>query len=621
MCDILLLLLFLSSGSVLFANFGEKFERILPITTGFIVVWLYVFYILNILNVGWILLIVITICIYIFSIYKYLKKPKEERKRILKNFLTPSFIVYLILIIIIFFITKETKVLLWDELRLWGAYPKILFFDGSLQIGANKLLLTTMQSYEPGMPLFQYSVLKVFGEFHENYLVFAYSLLAISALLPICKKITWKSWPLIIVYVYIILIVPLTFANSQHDALLYYKSLYIDPMIGIYFGYTLYLSSKKIYTDKVTLINFILSLLVLTLLKDTGILFAAISGIVAVVNEIFINKDLRKKYKKVDFKYLILLLLPLILVVGIFCSWKAIQKVYNLENLYVSKTSKVDVKNFFTNPTDLQKSIMSDFNKAINEDVIVKSGTDELNKYLTYKNIIIVMIIIFATILIILKDKRKKYGGSILGFLIGNAIFLCGLLILYVLSLKVVTCFPRYISTVLLAGVILILYICNDEIKNRRIMYLTEVLICIVIVFFPINNGNQEDLYLKGIEAETMKYSKKIESVLKKEEDAKIVLVFNDNIRENLTYTIYEHQIYFDLIDENQTFLKCLFVDGSKEGNKKLEKDLMNYDYVYFIKNDDKDIELFNEITKMNNSTLYEILNDNTAVKLKEVVN
>lgn len=39
---------------------------------------------------------------------------------------TPGFVVFLLGFIILYVLTLDNKVLLWDELRLCGAYPKLL---------------------------------------------------------------------------------------------------------------------------------------------------------------------------------------------------------------------------------------------------------------------------------------------------------------------------------------------------------------------------------------------------------------------------------------------------------------------------------------------------------------
>lgn len=105
---------------------------------------------------------------YIFFLYKFIKSTKEERIIIIKNIFTPGAIIFIIVFCLITLITRGRYVFLWDELRLWGAYPKILYYDGSLQLGENIQLMPKMQSYEPAMPLFQFLFAKSAGIFTES---------------------------------------------------------------------------------------------------------------------------------------------------------------------------------------------------------------------------------------------------------------------------------------------------------------------------------------------------------------------------------------------------------------------------------------------------------------------
>ena len=182
----LIIFLLVSIGSVFFSFYNKKYEETLPITTGAIIIYLYITYIFNFLHIGYYILIGFISIIYIFCIYKFIKE--KEKKKIIKNIFTPGFFIFIICFIIIIFIVSGNKVLLWDELRLWGAYPKILFYDGSLQLGDKVKLLNTMQSYEPGMPLFQYFFTKSTNHFIESDLFLAYALLGIIPLITSTNK-------------------------------------------------------------------------------------------------------------------------------------------------------------------------------------------------------------------------------------------------------------------------------------------------------------------------------------------------------------------------------------------------------------------------------------------------
>ena len=125
MLRLILPFLALSSGSIFGTLFKKRYEETLPLTIMLIPIILYIFYIFNILTIGFFIIIVAIIGMYGCFIYKFLKKSKEERQEILKNIFTPGLLVFVIVFLAIYFITSKNEVLLCDELRLWGAYPKI----------------------------------------------------------------------------------------------------------------------------------------------------------------------------------------------------------------------------------------------------------------------------------------------------------------------------------------------------------------------------------------------------------------------------------------------------------------------------------------------------------------
>jgi len=250
MFNILFPFLILSSGSLIGCLKNKKYEEIVPITALGIILVLFIFYLFNILKIGLYIIYIITLIIYIIFFINIIKKDKEERDKLLKYLFTPGFIIYISLFIIIFIITNNKEILLWDELRLWGAYPKILYYSSEIQLGSNVQLMDIMQSYTPGMPLFQYFFLKSIGIFKESHLILSYSILAISLLIPITKKITWKKWYLIPIIIIILILLPTIFYNSSHDGLEYYKTLFIEPIISITFAYSIFLTTKNILSDK-----------------------------------------------------------------------------------------------------------------------------------------------------------------------------------------------------------------------------------------------------------------------------------------------------------------------------------------------------------------------------------
>ncbi len=609
MLRLILPFLALSSGSIFGTLFKKRYEETLPLTIMLIPIILYIFYIFNILTIGFYIIIVAIIGMYGCFIYKFLKKSKEERQEILKNIFTPGLLVFVIVFLAIYFITSKNEVLLCDELRLWGAYPKILFYDGSLQLGANATLPEIMQSYEPGMPLFQYFYEKCFGIFTESGLFLAYALVGLAPLIAISKKITWKKWELIPIYSTILIILPLALGNSLLDSLTYYYTLYIDPMLGIYFGYTLYLTTQKDKT-KFNYLLFLVGISLLVLLKDTGLLFAIFSIIAFTINELIILKNYKPKIK---LKRVIYIIIPIIVAIAIFGSWKWAQHNAETTNLYSSTVDKSEVSEFLKNPTPAQKEIINTFINEIKNTKVIESNFSNISEKLTYRNLLILLAVLFI-VLIILKEKkeRKQYYISFLSFYACGFIFTVGLLILYLFSLHTVASFPRYASTIITSGVILLFLILCNSIEERKIKYYIIYLALISIFIFPLKTPaiTQVEIY-KNTNIKSEEYAKKIAASIDNKNES-YILVFSDEYKENFGYVVYHHQIYMSLIDEGFQYPELILA----ENIEKTKETITAYDYAYFIVIDDSE----NDKKKFSEILGFEV-NDSVLIKIDEQKN
>lgn len=617
-------LLALSSGSAFGAMYNKKFEETLPITVMGSMIFLYIFYIFNHLFLGLYILWAVMLLCYLLFIYKFIKSTKDIRKNILKNIFTPGLLIFIIVFCAITVITRGRFVLLWDELRLWGAYPKILYYDGSLQLGNNIQLMSKMQSYEPGVPLFQFLFAKSAGYFIESNLFLVYALLGVTTFLLITKKITWKKWYLIPIYSFLIFMIPLTLNNSNLDYLTYYNTLFVDPMLGIYFAYTLYLAYTNTIDKKYKLLLFTLGVCTLTLLKDTGVVFAICSCIAFIINLII---NMKKNKEKVNLKYIFI---PIISIILVFGSWKLVQRKYELQNMYSEKMDKTEISNFFKMPSEEQKQIVNDFKDGINNRSIIVSSSERLTEYLTYKNLMVFLFLSFV-ILVILKEKSKRKSTiiAILMYLLGSIIFTIGTLGVYLFSLHVVESFARYMSTIITAGVVLLFLLIIDDLLednkcNEKYKCYISVVIIIFIMILPIKLPDMGDkLYFKDKNELGLIYSDHINKYLKNGEEEKVALIFSGNHYSDYSYVIYHHQIYMDLIDEGikyKNITENLINENMTYDEKTIFNDfLKDFDYAYFIVIDEIDKEIFNAYLDepMYNSTLFKVNNNNGVISLK----
>jgi hypothetical protein len=138
----------------------KPFYSALAFTIFSTILILYIGYILNLLPFGRLLIITACSMFSIITIFQMLIK-RKIKSFLKEHVITPPMFIYVSLAILFIFLSRGKQVGLWDSLRLWGAYPKALYAYGTLQLGADSILFTIMQSYPPGMPLLGYFFTRV----------------------------------------------------------------------------------------------------------------------------------------------------------------------------------------------------------------------------------------------------------------------------------------------------------------------------------------------------------------------------------------------------------------------------------------------------------------------------
>ena len=580
----LLLFLLISTGSVFGSLFGKKYEDSVIVTISSIILVLYLFYIFDMLHIGLLFILKICMFLYVLSLFSFIKS--RRKKEIINNIFTPGLIVFILTLLIIYFVTINDKVLLWDELRLWGIYPKILYYFESIQLGRNALILPIMQSYEPAMPLFEYFVTKVLNLFSDGNILFAYSIVGLSVILPITKKLSFKKWYYIPIMILIVFMIPLALNNSRYDGMSYYNTLFVEPIIGLLFGYTLYLSCTKL-TKAYDYIKFILCLCMICLLKDIGIMFAITSAI----SYCFNNR--KKRINK------IVLIIPLLAIMLVFSSWKITQKIYQTENMYSEGLNTKEIRRFLTNPTKLQKEILINYKKGFIMPVY-NGKYNSINKYANYYT---VLGFILINMYIVTKiRKKKKYRNTMIIFMLLTAVYTLGILFLYLFSIHTVASFQRYMSIVYTGGfVYLIMIIANHVHKEKKLYIIASYITIFLVVFTSISFPDVS--YLEKSKEISNIYSNNILNSVNSNNT--IALVFSDEVHKSFGDSIIHHNIYYDLIDDGFGNIPCLFVND-KTNIKEVYKD---YDYLYFIVLEEDDKRIYNKLLKrkINESTLYSV--------------
>lgn len=336
--------------------------------------------------------------------------------------------------------------------------------------------------------------------------------------------------------------------------------------------------------------------------------------------------NMKRNKEKVRLKNIIYVGLPLIIIGLIFGSWKFVQKKYNTQNMYSTRIEKAEINEFLKSPSEEQRQMVEDFKKELKTSTIIISTSKKITEQLTYKNLMI-LLFIFFTMLIIFKgsNKRKETIVTIIMYFLGSAIFTVGTLGVYIFSLHIVTCFPRYMTTLFVAGFILLfLLIVEDflegKIKEKYKFYIS-IIVIIIIMILPVKLPllGSKPLYKKWNEEGSI-YSEHIRSYLSNRKKESITLIFSMNHYSDFSYDIYCHQIYMDLIDEGFEYLDSYFIDrySTKEKNNNY---LRQYDYAYFIVIDEANKEIFNSYLNdtIDNSTLFKINSNGEELRLEKM--
>ncbi len=625
MLGFILLFIVLSSFGVFCACVLDKnFEEGIPLYFLGVIFFLYLFYIIDLLKIGLFLALFISFLLYATSAFYLVRK--KNVKEALKRLITPGALCFTLLYLIIWYLTKDSLLYLFDELRLWGAYPKALYYTDNIQFGNDTLLyaIKGMDTYLPGIQLFQYFCMKILGNFQENYLHFSFCLLGAVLFLPLLKNIKWKNFYVIIPYMIFVIFTPMIFYNNGLDWGFYYKSLYVDSILGLAIGYNFYLLTKNPYKNKFNLINYLLSIALVYLLKENGIIFCLISIFVSIVTEILYYKN--KDYRKI--KNYKLIVIPIIFLLFLMFSWSLSLRTYDKAGSVSSVFTPSKMTQLITKPTDEQKRIIKDDLYTSYTRSMVGSSIIEINKYLTYINIIL-FYVLTAIVIIILSSKKQrlKYLFPSVGIIGSSFAYWFALIFLYALKYGDVLCFERYNNTTLLAIFMFLgLVIIENVLKHdKKFMKLAIVLVSI-IVFIPFRSIGDSTLlqgndysydYNKKILNETMKDEKKILSKVKPSKDG--VNIFFATYED---FPIMHHRLYNLLIDNNIKIKNYFGSVNNYQDKEEFVKYLLkeNYDYVFVYNYDDK-MKTFLESafdTTIKEETLYEIIGENKII-LKEL--
>ena len=333
------LVLLLLSGAALAILTDRRIEECVPVVFTGTIVFLYLFYCVNLLVVGRFALYAGIVVLLVFGVLRLSRT--RSRKMLWRGFFSPGIILFLVLSVLFVIFSANLMPSVWDELRLWAAMPKALHYSQSLQVGEGALLYSTMQSYPPGMALLVYFFTSFAGEFSYGSIFAVYFIFMTMLVLPAMKKLTWKQWYVFPPVFFLLILMPilLTVSGGQAsgDWNFFFTCLFIDPILGCLMGHAFYQAVHRPSRDWFSTMAFTLALFVLPSMKNIGALYACIAFLVAVVCALLGRKGAVDPAKEMEGEVaeqpvkpgrkILLMILPLVGIAVSYLSWQAIIRI------------------------------------------------------------------------------------------------------------------------------------------------------------------------------------------------------------------------------------------------------------------------------------------------------
>ena len=239
--------------------------------------WEYIFGLLGYLNLGMESL-VLTICI---TMLMFVIKNEGFRRSLIESVFAPSTIAFVSLSLISLYKSKDWLLSQWDEFSHWGLFTKAMYEYGALAPATPVDMWNA--KYPPSISLFQYFIMDFSGEWREGLLFWSMHLIAISVIVAILTKSTFRYKSEILFKLYIVIVASSSFLNS-------FDTIYQDPLLAILFGFLIVVAINTSHLDGRWTIILALTAGFVSLVKPVGVYFAVTAILINIVATLFTQK-------------------------------------------------------------------------------------------------------------------------------------------------------------------------------------------------------------------------------------------------------------------------------------------------------------------------------------------
>lgn len=471
-------LIFISMATYITQKFKFKQESSVTIVFLSSALLLYIAGLFNLMKFAVYLIYLFAIISFVYIIYCIIKKKIKIRE-----IFTPGIIMYIFVIMIMAFIVKDTYYYEWDEFSHWGANLKAMVeYD---VFWSNKIYDGVHVVYTPIAGIIEYFFCKINGGFAEDVSYMAINTFIITLLLPIIKgqKHNLKSYIKLILF-WFMFYCSIKLCNFQ------LTSIYIDMLLGILFALGMVLAYRL--DGKEDKINLILTLIMMPLLKDTGLLLLGIILMQLFFNKVILKIIEERKITKQHFKIFGIIVLMLIIPLVFYGTWKIYCGVNGkvLDDRHDKNAiSEIDIKEYIKGilliDTDNSKykDISNSFYDALNTTPVVGG----LESTVTAVKLVAVLDITGIIIYLVNKDKqdKKKIATILLALNIGFGLYCLLLLATFMFAFtetegRALASYSRYMSTYFIAWIIITVGLAlNSKIKNVILSLTIAIMLCL----------------------------------------------------------------------------------------------------------------------------------------------
>lgn len=412
--DFLIVVALLAAASLAFAHFMKtSVAASLPVAAFSFILVTYLFGLFNLLFIGVLVSVAMALVALVLALIKSNKS--GSAKNLMGQLVSPGAMIFWVLITLSYSLTRAMQFHSWDEFSHWGTVAKAFFIFDSLS-PYNPADLA-FRSYPPAISIFQYLVNKVSFGWFEGNVFWAYQILIFAALVPFAAKLSWKKPLAVVIAGVSFLVVPLMFFAS-------YSQVYVDPILGILFGYALSIvaiSDLRLWSSKLQLS---LGLAVLILSKDSGLFLAAVVLVYYLIRMIQLGQLALTNLKRPT--GLLGLLSPILAVVAASLSWSTLLSAQKIQKAFSQPLEAAGILDAFSGGgPEYFEQIRQNFGQAF----LTKPLGETLSS--------IAAVIIFALALSAMFRLKVRDDETRLGFapaatiLVSGLVYTVGLMVLY----------------------------------------------------------------------------------------------------------------------------------------------------------------------------------------------